>query len=884
MEGLLSLKHLALKLREEGNNLYSALDFEAAIKKYCAAARISQEDPVPLQNLSAAYYETGQYELCIAFAKKALHMTKASGEDDVESHSGKLEARITKAEEHSNATPTREQKKRRIEIMERLGRYHQSTQSENDYCPVSLEDAQSLFEPVMKELVPKDGSFSFFIAGLGDARNFFRSLIHIAYDEPGTISKYRYHFTLNDANRHILARDLIIFKLLDKLSSLSHSGDKSLKVMNTIFFVYAGPIIPECAFLQLQEVISELLESLKGNQQPLKWVHLFENDIPFYIGALENWTTEGQALKTFSKADVVKVVMESMKKYHSVERDDFKEAIGYKCVKERKVYSQSAMLLPPSRIMLLEESFMFDFFTKPGPDGSTCVETSTYELRSWSMNPTMLDLDWHAATGRVNSILGAPYDPFDLARTLVCENIMLSKKMNPSRLFDHVEPFFRAVAKAIKKLGARLQAEVVLGDYIDVAERLNFNLYYDPNDHDESTKLGHPRPKNFPLLYDCITLSNLPDYKGGNLTTFLHALPILKQNRASGIYSICLRNAPVFPNMDYFLSEYQLITSRKMLDKLTGVCIASEGTDPVPLAENTLYKWYPRANNFKRPVGTLLPRKQLRLWFHGLFLKLALPMPSPTPYTPNNHQVSSPLNLSILFHQLAHLRLLGYPSHWLSDILIPLFSSNLTTTTRPPRYSPMEPHHVSTKHPAKQLCIAPFSPEMRNLANIFSPLLPFRLDPNLIYPLDKIHEYKINFRSFLASHNTQTLPTCLILVFWGSGINPNGFRSLEPDNNLRVLLDPSWGDEVNGFCKGEKYENWRAKDVIVWSTFKFDIRKKKVTVWMPQDLVDQMMDGEWKCALWRRDTWRILGAPAKVEAVEVVDMMKMERMWDEDRE
>lgn len=61
------------------------------------------------------------------------------------------------------------------------------------------------------------------------------------------------------------------------------------------------------------------------------------------------------------------------------------------------------------------------------------------------------------------------------------------------------------------------------------------------------------------------------DDKGGNLTTFLHTMPILKQHNASHVTSMCLGNALAFLNMDYFLSEYQLITSREMLYQLTSV-------------------------------------------------------------------------------------------------------------------------------------------------------------------------------------------------------------------------------------------------------------------------------------------------------------------------
>ncbi|KAI9645882.1 hypothetical protein NHQ30_005318 [Ciborinia camelliae] len=870
MKGLSSSKDISLNFREEGNNLFKARDFDGAIKKYLAAARTSREDPKPFANLSTAYHETGKYKLCIEFAKKSLSLTKADEGCDVQ-RIKKLESLIAMAEDNSHETPIGEQKKRRVEIGGRLERYHQSTLSEREYSPVSLDKAQSLFDPCMEEHASKDEGLSFFNAEIGDARNFFSSLIHIAHCEgAGKISERRYHFTLNDANRHTLARNLIIFKLLDKLS-LSQSGDEELNVLNTIFIIHAAPLIPEYAFRQLQDIISELLESLKSNRNPLKWVHLFEADIPFYIGALENWTSDGEALKTFSNKEIVRGVKENMKIYHSIKSDDFQNIIGPECILERKAYSENAILLPP-------DTFMFDPSTNSELKGD---DLSKHVLDHWRTNPTLLDLDWYTAIGDPNPTLDVRYDPFDLVENLSCDEGRLPQQKNTSRLFYQVTPFFEAAAKAIKKLGVRLQAELVLGDYIDVAERLNFDMHHDPNDVDESVKIGYPRPKGFPLLYDCINISNLPDYKGGHLTTFLHALPILKQHSSSYISSFCLHNVKAFPNMDNFISEYQLVTSQKMLQRLTSAQIIFKGIEPFPLADNTLYRWDPLVDPYKRPSSALLSLKKLKVWFHGLFLKLALPMRIMT-NTQRNHQIYSPLNLSILFRQLAHLHRLGYHSHWLSEILVPLFTGTLTTTARPPRHMPMNPDHVSIKYSEKPLCIAPFSSEMKTLATIFAPLLPFRLNPNLVYRLDEINEYTINLRSLPSTHGAQVQPNCLILLFRRLPTNTRGLVSLKSEKNLRVLLDPSWGDEVKNSYRGKEYENWRAEDVIVWSTFKFDVRKKKAKVWMPKNLVDQMVKDEWNCALWRRDIWEILGGPEKTEAGKVGDVMKMGRKWDED--
>lgn len=106
------------------------LNVQIAISKYMQAARASRDDPAPLRNLSAAYYENGQYEMCVLFAKKAIHLMNAKIAGDRDSvfttHLQKLEQRIRKAEENLPECPLQKQKERRVEILERLARYHPS--------------------------------------------------------------------------------------------------------------------------------------------------------------------------------------------------------------------------------------------------------------------------------------------------------------------------------------------------------------------------------------------------------------------------------------------------------------------------------------------------------------------------------------------------------------------------------------------------------------------------------------------------------------------------------------------------------------------------------------------------------------------------------------
>ena len=59
-------------LRAQGNELYKSGKIGEAIPLYSQASELAPEDAAPLSNLSAAYYETGDYVSCLSASDKAL--------------------------------------------------------------------------------------------------------------------------------------------------------------------------------------------------------------------------------------------------------------------------------------------------------------------------------------------------------------------------------------------------------------------------------------------------------------------------------------------------------------------------------------------------------------------------------------------------------------------------------------------------------------------------------------------------------------------------------------------------------------------------------------------------------------------------------------------
>ena len=154
----------------------------------------------------------------------------------------------------------------------------------------------------------------------------------------------------------------------------------------------------------------------------------------------------------------------------------------------------------------------------------------------------------------------------------------------------------------------------------------------------------------------------------------------------------------------------------------------------MPLVENTIYCW--ASPDLRVGFSSLLPRKRFKTWFHALFFRLALPFPQ-NPLD-NLKVIVSPLNLIVLFYLIPQLHKIGYPAHWLSEVLTSILSGSLRTTARPPRVRPLTIEDLEKDHPDRSLCVAPFAPELAVIARLFQPILPFSL-PSTVPAIDKIH-------------------------------------------------------------------------------------------------------------------------------------------------
>ena len=473
-----------------------------ACTKYREAAKLAPNDSIPSRNLSAGLYELGKYRECISMANMALKLLRAEGQEDMNVQVQKLQQRIAKAKAHIQEASKEDQCQSRVKLLKTLGRYRPSMFTTNEYFTVGHDIVTSLFnDECFERFDPDVEKISFFLGGVGDARNLLQTFCVITENErKGKIPKRQYHFTVNDIQKAALARDLVIWMMLNDLSNLDIASGEAMQLLNTLFFVYSSTMMPSYAFRQLNSTIAKIVEALNAGEQPLTWLHLHEKDVPIYIEALSSW--QGRARDIFTSAEIVEMVTSAM----GGRRWPRFLANGQATYKQEKLLYMNAAVLYPSKDMLRSQDQTFlELLDKYSNEPKANAQIfKRYLSEQWHFNTTLMDIEWYNDLPREAFDVG--FDPFEELDRFPYDEVS-TKPRNPDRLFDHIAPFFIDAAKAIKQLEGRFLVEAILGDYADVAEKIQFGLY-------KGTAVGGGRedlrPRDFPVLFDRIHLSNVP--------------------------------------------------------------------------------------------------------------------------------------------------------------------------------------------------------------------------------------------------------------------------------------------------------------------------------------------------------------------------------------
>lgn len=382
-----------------------------------------------------------------------------------------------------------------------------------EYYSVGHDYARTWFDGKLLKAQPDTTKFLF--VGIGDARHFYATLAAVARHERERSSPKdkRHHFTLVDLKASALARDLIIFWLLQELSKAEGQANRDTAV--AIFYVFVGTIMPSQAYKKLQSSIAQLTNALETDSQMPDWLFVGKAHRPALIehlnswATIKDWTTRSMRSSTHTQhhSDWVQKQM-----YMGPRMSNRLDGAPPGCRQEMAVFIEVPMLQPPAQYIEDHESKLQPFLLglqnqSTSEDFLTgCRALETHLDNSWHPNVTLVDNEWQNDRKKSNDFADGDFahDPLEFWNTLYADSGQ-QRPGNADCLYDYVGPFFKTAAAALKQLRGRLVVEVAIAEMGDVMERLKYNMIQ----HRQEFSKQHD-PGSFPNKYHRIHMSNVP--------------------------------------------------------------------------------------------------------------------------------------------------------------------------------------------------------------------------------------------------------------------------------------------------------------------------------------------------------------------------------------
>lgn len=439
-------------------------------------------------------------------------------------------------------------------------------------------------------------------------------------------------------------------------------------------------------------------------------------------------------------------------------------------------FEDIGVMLPHVHLLEKYETELLKLFTTYGKHHTTThkKKLTQYLIDHWMPNMTLIDFDYEEKRQ------GKEPPSLDFTpHTIVCDLFAhIPRELageGVQGVLPHLEAFFGFVKNLFGRIQRQVTFEIVVDNMVNYFECAEYGLLQ------SRKRLGSLNPSEFPVRYDRIHMSNIPDYVGGPLTTFMHGLPILRNDKTSNMSSNVLRNPRHWVTHQRFLAEYLLLVDRQQITntfsaslneisaqiekRLDGVVVGGCGAIMTQLMSWT------RLSTRPLKWSSLMPRRDLEHWLHAHYLKVCLPYQRTGNY---EDKVMAPLNLTVIIRLVIHLFKVGYPAHWLCGILTHFCTDTLTTTARAPRSMVTDPNAAGAVHSFRAMSIRPFVIEFRMLLSIWRRLLPFGFTcseeiEEKLPAQDRIRHFKLRFKvdvGFYKNPPTELSTSSSVLVLW----------------------------------------------------------------------------------------------------------------------
>lgn len=294
----------------------------------------------------------------------------------------------------------------------------------------------------------------------------------------GKLKDQSFHFTLVDIKPAVIARDIVIFLLLDDLSKVIRtSGPKRSLLLACLYYTYLSSIMPGRLATLLQARIQLAIDILEDKKPPPAYLDIPHIHRPEVLRVLKQWQHDASA-----RLFVAKMRREIGSQRF---RDKFRSGLHMGPMPdmppawrmEELFYEQTGVLTVPK-----------PFDAVCGDDIRAAFEASSMQkierkdavaekvTADWASNVTMIDLDWvEAPRGIDGTDVDVAHNPWQFGAAL--RGLV---PMKPgARLFDMVSMWFTIVADCFSDLK---------GDLVLLDAASDHTLMLDPTKPREKTQ------------------------------------------------------------------------------------------------------------------------------------------------------------------------------------------------------------------------------------------------------------------------------------------------------------------------------------------------------------------------------------------------------------
>lgn len=338
---------------------------------------------------------------------------------------------------------------------------------------------------------------SWLFAGIGDARNFFATLMCFLQAEPEQLENRVFHFTLIDLKPAAIAKILIMLHLLNQT--------RDIEAVSCVAYVFGSLIMPPFAYSKLQETVTTLISKLQTGVPLEDWICLAASQRKVILHHLRSWQNDlyGQYdTQSFREHGVAQALDTLLRENPRIQHPPF-------CEEDDLRFWRYGIVMTHEPGLLQHEEKLAQLIrdSERSPNIASTQAVLDYIDRDWKPNVTLVDVDWNNVQLREepNSFPEFCFNPSRLADKLLRLDEGIAEQFGMSTSWSHFRQFFVAAALALDAIRPRLCVEVVVGEMNDCLERLQHDAWYT-----KGAKQGDLDPSQFLKTYNRIHMSNVP--------------------------------------------------------------------------------------------------------------------------------------------------------------------------------------------------------------------------------------------------------------------------------------------------------------------------------------------------------------------------------------